>query len=137
MSLISSPIELDNNGVRMKKHMFDGRRITTISFDADETLWDFRRTMRQGLQLALEALQTNLPSLSANELTVEQLIEIRDEVAAEMATKRLSHENDVVCPQQAGIQAIWLNRTGVTPVSPIQPECEIHTLNELSNILFA
>jgi len=76
----------------MRKQMFDRRGITTISFDADETLWAFRKTMRQGLQLALEALQTNLPSLAANELTVEQLIAIRDEVAAEMATECLSHE---------------------------------------------
>ncbi len=232
--------------------MFDVRRITTISFDADGTLWNFRKTMRQGLQIALKALHTHVPLPAADELTVEQLIEIRDEVAAEMAPNGLSHEqirllsferalehigrpdpelaqqithiyldhrfrhietypdvvpaldwlqqhfklgiisngnsypdacglagyfefetfsfrcgvakpnpaifdlalaeagwvpnsmihvgdsleNDVACPQQAGIHAIWLNRTGVTPVGPIKPKCEIRTLSELSNLLF-
>ena len=54
-------------------------RITTISFDADDTLWDFEKVMREALRYALEELRQRT-SLAPDSLSVETMIAIRDEV---------------------------------------------------------
>jgi putative hydrolase of the HAD superfamily len=56
--------------------------IAAVTFDADGTLWDFERVMREALALALDALRARLPDRTDG-LTVERLAEIRDEVANE------------------------------------------------------
>ena len=224
---------------------------TTISFDADGTLWDFLKAMREGLHLSIAAIRSEMLSKQADELTVDRLIAIRDQIADEVASQGLSHEqvrqlafertleqidqpdvefakrltesylehrfrqidtfpdvipaldvlrqhfvlglvsngnsypdacglagyfdfeifsfrcgiakpdpaifgialtkagcsndhmlhvgdsleNDVMCPQQAGIAAVWLNRTGRPASNTIIPEYQISTLHELTEIL--
>ena len=67
------------------------KRITTISFDADGTLWDFEGVMRHALGCALEELRRQVPAAS-DSLSIETLIAIRDQVAADHKDRGLTHE---------------------------------------------
>ncbi len=62
-------------------------QIKAISFDGDMTLWDFEKVMRHSLGYALEELQKCLPGEVSANLTVDRMIEIRDEVAAQLKGK--------------------------------------------------
>ena len=66
-------------------------KITTISFDADGTLWDFERVMCHALGCALEELRRLVPAVP-DFLSIDTLIAIRDQVAAEQENKELTHE---------------------------------------------
>ena len=66
-------------------------RITTISFDADGTLWNFEAVMRHALECALEELRRLVPA-APDSLSVETLIAIRNQVAEEHKNRRLTHE---------------------------------------------
>lgn len=57
-------------------------RLKAISFDGDDTLWDFQKVMRHSLTITLDELRQRLPVPSAS-LTVDRMIEIREEVGAE------------------------------------------------------
>ncbi len=62
-----------------------GDRIKAISFDGDMTLWDFRKAMRSALGHVILRLRELLPAEAAAGLTVDGMIEIRNQVAAELA----------------------------------------------------
>ena len=66
-------------------------RITTISFDADGTLWDFEGVMHHALGCALEELRRLVPA-TPDSLTIETLIAIRNQVAEEHKNRGLTHE---------------------------------------------
>lgn len=66
-------------------------RITTISFDADDTLWDFEGVMRHALRCALDELHRLVPSVP-DSLSIETLIAIRNTVAEEQKDRGLTHE---------------------------------------------
>ncbi len=66
-------------------------KITTISFDADGTLWDFERVMRHALGCVLVELRRLVPSVP-DLLSIETLIAIRDQVAEEQKGRGLTHE---------------------------------------------
>ena len=66
-------------------------KITTISFDADGTLWDFEAVMRHALGCALAELRRLVPAVP-DSLSVETLIAIRDQVAEEQKGRGLTHE---------------------------------------------
>ena len=66
--------------------------IKAISFDGDMTLWDFERVMRHSLSLALAALRRRVPGPATSHLTIDQMIEIRNSVAAEFQGKVLNLE---------------------------------------------
>ena len=66
-------------------------KITTVSFDADGTLWDFEGVMRHALGCALEELRRLVPS-APDSLSIETLIAIRDQVAEEQKDRGLTHE---------------------------------------------
>ena len=70
---------------------FRPKSVSTISFDADDTLWDFGRVMRHALKTVLLEIQLRYPS-SAASLTVERMIEIRNEVARHPENKKLRLE---------------------------------------------
>jgi HAD superfamily hydrolase (TIGR01549 family) len=57
--------------------------ITTVSFDGDDTLWDFDTAMRQALGHCLGELRRLAPA-AADSLTVEKMIAIRERVAEEL-----------------------------------------------------
>lgn len=59
-------------------------QISTISFDGDMTLWDFRKVMRQALKQTLTALQKQVPTPRASKLTIDEMIAIRDQLAEEV-----------------------------------------------------
>ena len=67
------------------------KKITTISFDADGTLWDFEGVMRHALGCALEELRRLVPSVP-DSLSIETLIAIRNQVAAEHKDRGRTHE---------------------------------------------
>lgn len=67
-------------------------KITTISFDGDMTLWDFNKVMRHALAITLKELRKQIPTQSTSELTIEKMIEIRDEVSAEFEDKTINLE---------------------------------------------
>ena len=52
-------------------------RIRVISFDGDDTLWDFSSVMRRALTEALAEMQRLVPA--ARDLTVPRMIALRDE----------------------------------------------------------
>lgn len=79
----------DRNGLNMT---FDARNITTISFDMDDTLWDFQAAMERALAITLERLQTMAPGDAAQSLTVQRMMEIRDEVADELGEGTATQE---------------------------------------------
>ncbi len=59
-------------------------QISTISFDGDMTLWDFRKVMRHSLKQILTELQKQVPTPRASKLTVDEMIAIRDRLAEEV-----------------------------------------------------
>ncbi|MBT3374856.1 MAG: HAD family hydrolase [Lentisphaerae bacterium] len=56
-------------------------RIRVISFDGDDTLWDFGRVMRHSLKHALEELRVHVPGARSADLTIDEMIAIRDRLA--------------------------------------------------------
>ncbi|MCE2393159.1 HAD family hydrolase [Candidatus Poribacteria bacterium] len=66
-------------------------KITTISFDADGTLWDFEGVMRHALGCALAELRRLVPA-APDSLSVDTLIAIRNQVAEEQKSRGLTHE---------------------------------------------
>ncbi len=58
--------------------------IRMVAFDGDNTLWDFDAAMRAALRTTLEELWITRPGPATAGLTVEQMIEIRNRVAAEL-----------------------------------------------------
>jgi|GEM_PF-5659764 hypothetical protein len=67
-------------------------QIKAISFDGDMTLWDFEKVMRHSLGYALEELRKCLPGEASANLTIDQMIEIRNEVAAQLKGKSTNLE---------------------------------------------
>jgi FMN hydrolase / 5-amino-6-(5-phospho-D-ribitylamino)uracil phosphatase len=57
--------------------------IRAVTFDADGTLWDFESAMHYAQTLVLADLQARLPQQAAD-LTVDRLMAIREDVAAEL-----------------------------------------------------
>ena len=62
-------------------------QISTISFDGDMTLWDFLKVMRHSLKHTLVELQRQVPTQHALELTVDEMVAIRDQFAEEVKGK--------------------------------------------------
>ena len=62
-------------------------QISTISFDGDMTLWDFRKVMRHSLKHTLAALQRQVPTARVLELTIDEMITIREQFAEEVKGK--------------------------------------------------
>lgn len=60
--------------------------IKAISFDGDQTLWDFQKVMRHSLRYALAALEEADPAAAAR-LDIDKMIEIRNRVADELKGK--------------------------------------------------
>ena len=56
-------------------------QISTISFDGDMTLWDFRKVMRHSLKHTLAELQRKVPTQRVLELTIDEMIAIREQFA--------------------------------------------------------
>ena len=67
--------------------------ITTLSFDGDMTLWDFNAAMRKALVLALEKLRSHVSTQATMDLTVDEMVEIRDQVAESVAGQALNLES--------------------------------------------
>jgi putative hydrolase of the HAD superfamily len=66
--------------------------IRTVTFDADGTLWNFEKVMLHSLAITLTELQKTLPD-TAGKLTVDRMIEIRNQVATEHKGKTTSLEH--------------------------------------------
>ena len=62
-------------------------RISAIAFDGDMTLWDFHKVMRHSLKHALVELRRTAPTELASRLTVDEMIDIREQVAEELRGK--------------------------------------------------
>lgn len=67
------------------------RGIKAISFDADQTLWDFQKVMKHSLGYVLTILEEDYPEI-ASKLSIEKMIEIRNRVAEEMKGKTANLE---------------------------------------------
>ena len=57
--------------------------IKAVSFDGDDTLWDFENVMRRALRCVIDELEQVHPEVAA-QLDVEKMIAIRNRVAAEV-----------------------------------------------------
>lgn len=58
--------------------------ISVISFDGDMTLWDFLKVMRHSLEHTLIELQKHVPTQRALQLTIDEMIYIRNQFADEV-----------------------------------------------------
>ena len=65
--------------------------IKAISFDADDTLWDFEKVMRHALGCALTELHRLSPAAAEN-LTIETMVAIRQRVGKELRGKVVNLE---------------------------------------------
>ena len=81
-----------NTGTAMRGTMAERLNITTITFDMDDTLWDFQAAMERALEVTLERLRLMAPGDAARRLTVEKMMEIRDEVADELGEGATTQE---------------------------------------------
>ncbi len=73
--------------------MMDERpNITTITFDMDDTLWDFQTAMENALAVTLERLKEMAQGDAAQELTVQRMMDIRDAVASELGEGTTTQE---------------------------------------------
>ncbi len=59
--------------------------ISVVTFDGDETLWDFQGAMRRALALAAEMFAAEGLTLDDRPVTAAWLAEVRDDVAARPA----------------------------------------------------
>ena len=59
-------------------------QISAISFDGDMTLWDFLKVMRHSLKHTLAELQRQRPTQRVLNLTIDEMIAIRDQFAEEV-----------------------------------------------------
>lgn len=55
--------------------------VRAVSFDGDDTLWDFDIVLRHALDVVLEELRRRHPGPATAALTVDKMISIRDQVA--------------------------------------------------------
>ncbi|MCG9128669.1 HAD family hydrolase [Candidatus Poribacteria bacterium] len=62
-------------------------KISVVSFDGDMTLWDFLQVMRHSLQKTLDELQKQLKTQEVSDLTIEEMINIRNHYADEVQGK--------------------------------------------------
>ena len=62
-------------------------QISTISFDGDMTLWDFLKVMHHSLKHTLAELQRQVPTQPVLELTVDEMVAIRNQFAEEVKGK--------------------------------------------------
>ena len=67
--------------------------VVSISFDGDDTLWDFHSVMCHSLQYTLYELYQAVPGTKTSGLTVDKMIELRDEVSNEHKAKGLTLED--------------------------------------------
>lgn len=58
--------------------------IRAISFDGDDTLWDFESAMRHGLACVLQELRRRLPGEASQALSVSRLVTLRDAAEVDM-----------------------------------------------------
>ncbi len=58
--------------------------INTITFDMDDTLWDFQAAMENALHITLARLRLLAPGERTDNLTVPKMMDIRDAVALEL-----------------------------------------------------
>ena len=59
-------------------------QISVVSFDGDMTLWDFMKVIRHSLKHTLAELQRQVPTQRVLELTVDEMIVIRNQFAEEV-----------------------------------------------------
>lgn len=61
--------------------------ISAVSFDGDMTLWDLWKVMRHSLKYTLAELQKQVPTQRVLELTIDEMIVIRNQFAEEVKGK--------------------------------------------------
>jgi len=75
--------------------MISKERLNTIkvlSFDGDMTLWDFDCVMRHALGYTLTALRKRVPGQATEQLTIDTMIDIRNNTASELKGKIVNLE---------------------------------------------
>lgn len=72
--------------------MDNAQPVKAISFDGDMTLWDFQKVMHHSLSVTLAELRRRLPGSATAALTIDQMIETRNSVAAELKGKIINLE---------------------------------------------
>ena len=60
------------------------KNIKVISLDVDDTLWDFESAMTSALGLTLQRIRHTVSTDAAMQLTVDEMINIRDAVSAQL-----------------------------------------------------
>jgi putative hydrolase of the HAD superfamily len=66
-------------------------RIGVVSFDGDDTLWDFPTVLRGALEASIDELRRRVPAGLAGDVTVERLSEVRERVYEAHAAESLSY----------------------------------------------
>ena len=71
--------------------------ISVISFDGDMTLWDFLKVMHHSLKHTLAELQKQVPTRRVLELTVDEMVAIRNQFAEDVKGKMWNLEEIRLC----------------------------------------
>ena len=66
--------------------------IKAITFDADDTLWDFQSAMKVALESTLQQLRLIVPNAASDQLTIQKMIDIREHVARELGEGVVGNE---------------------------------------------
>ncbi|MGC5029156.1 HAD family hydrolase [Micromonospora sp. DT229] len=91
--------------------------LSTVVFDADETLLDLRPAVTGGLVAVLDEMRRHTPGGGLDELVGDNLA------------------FDVVAAQRAGLRAVWLNRRGESLPPDGLPDAAVCSLAELPAVL--
>ncbi|WP_341717901.1 hypothetical protein QQG74_29500 [Micromonospora sp. FIMYZ51] len=101
--------------------------LSTVVFDADETLLDLRPAITGGLVVVPEEMRRLTPAAAG--VSRADLESDWDAVFGELAA------HDVVGAQRAGLRAIWLHRRGEQLPGGVVPAAAVSTLAELPAVL--
>lgn len=82
-------------------------RVAAVSFDADDTLWDFTAVMRRALTVTLRQLRQWYPGPATEGLTIDDMITTRESVASKRTTiGRSWRTSDALRSQRPSVSSV-------------------------------
>ncbi|WP_444952118.1 HAD family hydrolase [Micromonospora ureilytica] len=115
--------------------------LTTVVFDADETLLDLRPAVTGGLVAVLDEMRRaalarslGLPKKPAPEF-YGAVVAAAGVPAGQIVYVGDSWEHDVVAPRRAGLRSVWLNRLGLPRPLGCTPDAEVSSMADLPTAL--
>jgi len=103
--------------------------VTTLSFDAENTLWDFEKVMRHSLGLVLLELRQLVSGSHVHQLNVDTMIDIRNKVAQELQGKETNLERIRLVAFQRTLESIGIKNDALA-----RNLCEVYLEHRFNDI---